>query len=124
MEDRHINVVVIDDNADVLLLAKIFLQGNLPSITRVHVTTDADWEKIVDNWNEVAIVFVDLLMPIPGISILRKIKEKYPKVRRIAWTAGTGSQFEEIKRDGLATILDKPNYKDLKKHVENVLEEM
>ena len=115
--NRYIRILVIDDEPDMLLFAKAFLTMHMPHIVRVHTTSHIEWEKVVTVWDEVAVAIVDLMMPTPGIDILREIQEKYPHVDRVAWTAAADSIGQAVEEEGLAIVIPKPDHEELRSYV-------
>lgn len=123
MHDRYLRIVVIDDEPAILMFAKTFLDMHMPDIVRVHTTTHIDWERVVDDWNDVVVVIVDIIMPISGINILQQIRDRYPHIKRIAWTAGSDIDYERVQKEKLAFLITKPKHEELSSHVLRILQE-
>lgn len=121
MNERHVRIVVIDDDIEILMFANMLLTAHLPAIARIHISTHINWEYAAPNWDEVAVVIVDLKMPIPGKDILEYIKEKYSNVARIAWTGFHDESTDIVEKEGLAIVIQKPGHAELVAHVSGIL---
>jgi DNA-binding NtrC family response regulator len=80
-------LVVIDDDPDLLLLATTWFRRML-NVDAQPVLPGA--YKSID-WSKVDMAIIDLMMtPIGGEEVLEFLKENYPDVRRVVWSAAPG----------------------------------
>lgn len=115
-------ILVVDDEKNI----RMTLSQSLTPLG-IPVQTAANGDEALQKLREIpfGLVFLDLKMPgMDGMSVLRRIKEEWPKVRVIIITAhGTIESAVEAMKIGAVDLIQKPfSPDDIRELAESVLE--
>lgn len=78
-------IAIVDDEPSVRAVALNWLTNVFGEIMRIVAWPPDRYQ--FREWDQVAVAIVDLRMPIPGEEILRFLRDHYPDIFLIAWTA-------------------------------------
>lgn len=122
MQDRKINVVVIDDEREILSIIEKFLIRD----GKYRVTTYENPVKgLAALPKDTDVILLDVMMPqINGLDLLPKLKEKLPDVKVIIMTAYSTLQVvTEAHRKGATDYVMKPfpSLREVEKKIESIL---
>lgn len=108
--------MVIDDELDTRSLMRAFLTAELPEAIDVRAYGDVDYRDGRIDFECCAVAIVDVMMPVvDGRAILTRLRDEWPGIRRIAWTAAPEVYREEIVQQCLAhAVVAKPGLDELR----------
>ncbi len=120
---KHINVLVLDDDANILnLCAHLFKDQPFD----VFTTSDHHIAMKMIEAEDIKVLLSDNNMPnISGVEFLRQVKEKKPDIIRILFTGHADVQIAEdaINKSAVYRLLNKPlDLKELLRIVEDAIE--
>lgn len=110
-------IVVIDDDETQRVLAEHYLSELFGGQYRVSAHPPEEFESI--DWSDTKVAIIDLMMhPTPGTEILAWLKEHYPNVKRVAWSAvvskrGSDGPLAEEARILADVVISKLSPEDL-----------
>jgi len=106
MDKKH-KVLIIDDSRETVAGLKGFLDGKY-DIATAHDGTDGI-QAIESDTDGIDLIITDLVMPsLSGVSLIKVIKQKHPKIPVIAMT-GWGHHPKALASEAKADlVLDKP----------------
>lgn len=100
-------ILVVDDNADILELISLALDGAFEVVTCRSSSDAVDW--IWQNAEKPDLILTDLDMPaLNGLQVIEQAKQHYGKVKVILMSGGFQSHSEEECRKTVQNILMKP----------------
>jgi len=122
MENKQINVVIIDDEREILSSLERFLNRNDKYKVKCYENPVTALSSIAKDTD---VILLDVMMPqMNGLDLLPKLKEKLPEVKIIIMTAySTLDTVINAHRNGATDYIMKPfpSLADVSKKIDSIL---